>query len=63
VGSALHAVNLSSGKDRAIRELRGGPILADIDGAGLVYAANRYEYRPGTRVAFVPLARVEAAVS
>src|SRR6478672_1745961 len=34
VGSALHAVNLSSGKDRVVRQLRGGVTLAQIDTAG-----------------------------
>lgn len=63
VGSGLHTVNLSSGKDRIFTQLRGGPILARIDSAGLVYAVYRYEYRPGTRLAFVPFARVAAKVA
>jgi hypothetical protein len=62
VGSALHAVNLSSGKDRVVEELRGGPILAQIDGAGLIYASNRNGYKNGTRLGFVPLTRVAAEV-
>jgi hypothetical protein len=63
MGSALHVVNLSTGKDSVIRQLRGGPVLADIDSVGLVYAANRFNYGTGTRLAFVPFAGVAAAVS
>lgn len=62
VGSALHAVNLSSGKDRVLEELRGGPLLAQIDGAGLVYASNHNGYRNGTKLGFVPFRRIAAAV-
>jgi hypothetical protein len=64
-GSAgvLHALNLSSGKDRVITEPHGGVLLALIDRAGLAYARNGFgtNYGKGTLV-FVPLARVEAAV-
>ena len=62
VGSALHAVNLSSGKDRVVEELRGGPLLAQIDGAGLVYASNRNGYRNGTKLGFAPFTQIAAAV-
>ena len=64
-GSAgvLHAVNLSSGKHRAIAEPHGGVVLAHIDSAGLVYASNGSgtRYGKGTLV-FVPFAQVSAAV-
>jgi hypothetical protein len=62
VGSALHAVNLSSGKDRVVEELRGGSLLAQIDVAGLVYASVRNAYRNGTKLAFVPFTQIAAAV-
>jgi hypothetical protein len=64
VGSELHAVNLSSRKDRVVAHLNGGIYLAQINGAGLVYAGNGFgaHYGKGTLV-FVPLARVKAAVS
>lgn len=60
-GSAVHAVNLSSGKDRVVAEHRGGPLFAAIDGAGLVHASNGYTPGKGTLV-FVPFKRVAAAV-
>jgi hypothetical protein len=60
-GSAVHAVNLSSGKDRAVAEHRGGPLFADIDGAGLVYGGNGYSAAKATLV-FVPFARIAAKV-
>lgn len=64
VGSELHAVNLSSGKDRVVASLNGGIYLAQMDSAGLVYAGNGFgaNYGKGT-LAFLPLARVKAAVS
>jgi hypothetical protein len=59
----LHAVNLSSGKDRTIAEPHGGVYLAQMDGAGLVYTDNGFErnFGKGTLV-FLPFARVKAAV-
>ena len=60
-GSAVHAVDLSSGKDRVVAEHRGGPLLADIDRTGLVYGGNGYGNAKATLL-FVPLARVTAAV-
>jgi outer membrane murein-binding lipoprotein Lpp len=60
-GSAIHAVNLSSGKDRVVAEHRGGPLFAQIDSAGLAHASNGYA--PGkVKIVFVPFARVAAAV-
>jgi hypothetical protein len=60
-GSAVHAINLSSGKDRVVAQHRGGPLFAAIDGAGLVHASNGYAPGKGT-IVFVPFARVAAAV-
>jgi hypothetical protein len=60
-GSAIHAVNLSSGKDRVVAEHRGGPLFAQIDSAGLAHASNGYAPGKGT-IVFVPFARVAAAV-
>jgi hypothetical protein len=59
----LHAVNLSSGKDRTFAEPHGGVYLAQMDAAGLVYTDNGYgrNFGKGTLV-FVPLTRLEAAV-
>jgi PQQ-like domain len=59
----LHAVNLSTGKDRTIAEPHGGVALAQIDKTGLAYAGNGSgtNYGKGTLV-FMPLARVTAAV-
>lgn len=63
-GSAVHAVNLSSGKDRVVAEHRGGPLFARIDSAGLVHASNGYAAAnaPKGTIVFVPFARVAAAV-
>jgi hypothetical protein len=63
VGSELHAVNLSSGNDRVVAQLNGGIYRAEIDEAGLVYAGNGFgtHYGKGT-IAFVPFARIAAAV-
>jgi hypothetical protein len=63
VGSELHAVNLSSGKDRVVAELNGGIDLAQIDSAGLAYAGNGFgtNFGKGTLV-FVPFAKVAAKV-
>jgi hypothetical protein len=64
-GSAgvLHAVNLSTGKDRPIAERHGGILLAHIDSAGLTYAGNGFgtNYGKGTLV-FEPFSLVKAAV-
>jgi hypothetical protein len=53
---SLHAVNLSSGKDRVIGKLRRGVELARIDSAGVAYAGGR-------TLAFLPFGRVAAAVA
>ncbi len=61
---SLHAVNLSTGKDQDVGNLRGGIGLAHVGSAGLVYAGNGFgarSYGKATLV-FVPLARVLAAV-
>jgi hypothetical protein len=62
-GSSVHAVNLSSGKDRAVGTLANRIAFARISSAGLAYAANgvRASFGMGTLV-FVPLARVKTAV-
>ena len=60
--SAIHAVNLSTGKDRAIARSPGQIPLARIDSAGLVYAAEGEGYAPNS-VVFVPYGKVAAAVS
>jgi hypothetical protein len=59
-GPSLHAINLSSGKDRVIGTLRGGVAFARIGSAGVVYSTGRFRTK-GTLV-FLPLARVAAAV-
>jgi hypothetical protein len=59
-GSSLHAVNLSSGKDRVIGTLGGGIGFTRIGGASVVYSNNRLTGK-GTLV-FVPLSKVAAAV-
>jgi hypothetical protein len=58
---SLHAVNLSSGKDRAIGSLRGGVGLARMSTAGVAYGTGRFRSK-GTLV-FLPWARVAASVS
>ena len=60
----LHAVNLSTGKDRVIAKLHGGVGLAQIDSAGLAYAGNGSgtSYGKATLV-FKPLSLLKAAVS
>jgi len=60
-GPSLHAVNLSSGKDRAIGKLRGSVAFAHVSSAGVVYSTGRFRSK-GTLV-FLPFARVAAAVS
>jgi archaeosine-15-forming tRNA-guanine transglycosylase len=65
-GSAgeLHAVNLSSRKDRVIAKPHGGIELAALDSAGLVYADNGFGTNFGkATLVFRPFARVKAAVS
>lgn len=62
---AIHAINLTTGKDRAIGTLGGEINLAKLDSTGLAYASNgygAYRYGNGTLV-FVPFAKVAAAVS
>ena len=59
-GTSLHAVNLSSGKDRVIGTLGAGIGSARIGGAGVVYSSNRLTSK-GTLV-FLPWATVSAAV-
>lgn len=64
---AIHALDLTSGKDRVLGTFPGGISQARIDSAGLVYAGNGYyRYKPtygkGTLV-FLPLSRVAAAIS
>jgi hypothetical protein len=65
-GPSVRAVNLSSGKTRAVGTLgkHSEILFARIDSAGLAYAANgvRASFGKSTLV-FVPLARVKAAVS
>jgi hypothetical protein len=60
----LHAVNLSTGRDRVIAKPHGGVVLAQIDTTGLAYAGNGFgaHYGKGTLV-FLPFAKVKAAVS
>jgi WD40 repeat protein len=58
---SLHAVNLSSGKDRVIGTLRGGVGLARMSTAGVVYSTVRSRSK-GTLV-FLPSGRVAAAVA
>jgi hypothetical protein len=62
---AIHAINLSTGKDRVVGTLNGAITLAQIGSAGLVYASNGYgAFRAGNgTLAFTPFARVAAAVS
>jgi hypothetical protein len=62
---AIHAINLTTGKDRVVGRLGGAITLASIDSGGLVYASNLYgalKAGDGT-VVFAPFARVAAAVS
>jgi hypothetical protein len=61
--SSVRAVNLSSGKDRAVGSLPNRIAFARIDGAGLVYAAGgvRANYGKSTLV-FKPMASIKAAV-
>jgi len=61
--SSVRAVNLSSGKDRAVGSLPNRIAFARIDGAGLAYAAGgvRANYGKSTLV-FKPMASITAAV-
>jgi hypothetical protein len=54
-GASLHAVNLTSGKDRVVGTLSRGIALARIDSAGLAYAGNK-------TLIFLPFKRITAAV-
>ena len=59
----LHAVNLSTGKDRVIAKPHGGIEFAEMDSVGLVYADNGSGTSFGkATLVFRPLAAVEAAV-
>lgn len=59
----LHAVNLSTGKDRVIAKPRGGVIYAQIDRAGLAYVGNGSGTNFGkATLVFKPLALIKAAV-
>ena len=62
-GSSVHALNLTTGKDRAVGTLPDRIAFARLDSAGLAYAANgtRKSFGTGT-LTFVPFARVAAAV-
>jgi hypothetical protein len=62
--SSVHAVNLSSGKDRVVGTLGNRIAYARIDSAGLTYVANgvRAQFGKATFV-FKPLASIKAAVS
>jgi hypothetical protein len=62
-GPSVRAVNLATGKDRAVGTLSNRVAFARISGAGLAYAANGVRARFGTAtLAFLPLARVKALV-
>jgi hypothetical protein len=58
--SAIHVVNLSTGKDRTIGRSPGQIPLSRIDPVGLVYTTQG---SGGGKVVFVPFAQVAAAVS
>lgn len=59
----LHAVNLSTGKDRVIAKPHGGIEFAEMDSAGLVYADNGSGTNFGkATLVFRPFAAVKAAV-
>jgi hypothetical protein len=58
--SAIHALNLSTGKDRTVGTSRGQIPLSRMDSVGLVYATQS---TGGYRLVFVPFAQVVAAVS
>ena len=59
----LHAVNLSTGKDRPIAEPHGGVVLVQMDSTGLVYANNGSGTNFGNgKLVFVPFAKLAATV-
>jgi hypothetical protein len=60
--SAIHALNLTSGKDRVVGQSPGEIPLARMNSVGLVYATQAADYAPNS-VVFVPFARVAASVS
>lgn len=60
--STIHAFNLLTGKDRVIGRSAGQIPLAQMGPIGLVYATEGEGYAP-SRVVFVPLRQVVAAVS
>jgi len=60
--SAIHALNLSTGADRAVGRSRGQIPLAQIDSRGLVYATEGEGFTRNS-VVFVPFEQVAAAVS
>jgi hypothetical protein len=62
---AIHAVNLSTGKDRVVGKLSGAITLGQMDSVGLVYASNGYgAFTAGNgTLVFVPFKQVAAAVS
>jgi hypothetical protein len=59
--SVIYALNLSSGKNRAVGRSAGQIPLARIDSVGLVYATQAEGYAPNSLV-FVPFKRVADAV-
>lgn len=59
--SAIHALNLSSGRDRVIGRSAGQIPLARMDSVGLVYATEAEGYARNS-VVFLPFAQVAAAV-
>lgn len=62
-GSSVRAISLASGKDSALGKLDDRIAFARISSAGLAYAANGVRASFGkSTLAFVPLARVKAAV-
>jgi hypothetical protein len=64
ISGSVRAVNVLTGKDQDVGNLRGGIGLARIDSAGLVYAGNGFgahSYGKATLV-FVPFVRVAADV-
>ena len=59
----LHAVNLSTGKDRVIAEPHGGVNSSLLDHAGLAYTGHRFSRNGGNGwLVFEPFAKVAAAV-
>ena len=59
----LHAVNLTTGKDRPVVERHGGVSLAHIDSAGVAYVDDGSGVNFGkATLVFLPLAKVAAAL-